>query len=407
LLDSLLQETLFAMDDIKYHNTSIKNIINYLGSSFPGKSENFSDVLITCCDGQVKAHKLVLASISQMLYSEFKQNTWDETLSIVLPDYSLPEVTHYLKAVYSCQDINKFKNFNQMIGSIETEEIEIDSKAILDIDNVNVIHFKTEEIEIDNEYILDTENVNAITFQNEKISSLPEDLNFEPIEDSDKAKIINIVRKKKESRKVDLDTKIKRNFLWKHFTVNPSNSKEINCNICSKQYSYEAILMRTTILLDHLFTHDIIIEQNNKTRSWKCLSPVCSRVFISEDKMNKHFFLHHSENLPCAYCGKVIKERLARIRHEKEHRVKAERKFSCDICSKAFIDKTSLKRHSMIHTGEKPYQCSDCGKQFVQLDKLKNHRRHHTGETPYECSKCLRKFKFKQVYDKHKCIPQN
>ena len=172
----------------------------------------------------------------------------------------------------------------------------------------------------------------------------------------DKAKIINIVKKKKESRKVDLDTKIKRNFLWKHFTVNPSNLKEINCNICSKQYSYEAIIIRTTILLDHLFTHDIIIERNNQTRSWKCKSPTCSRVFISEDKMNKHFFLHHSENLPCAYCGKVIKERLARIRHEKEHRMKAVGKFSCDTCSKPFVDKTSLKRHIRIHTGEMPYQ---------------------------------------------------
>ena len=132
-----------AMEDIKFHNN--KNIIDYLGSCFPSDSDNFFDIMITCSDGHISAHKLVLASISPMLYSEFKQNVSDKTLSIVLPDYSLLEVTQYLKAIYSCQDISKFTIFNQMIGSIETEEIEIDKKDILDIENVNENPFETED----------------------------------------------------------------------------------------------------------------------------------------------------------------------------------------------------------------------------------------------------------------------
>merc|ERR1719391_306497 len=110
--------------------------------------------------------------------------------------------------------------------------------------------------------------------------------------------------------------------------------------------------------------------------------------------------------MPCAYCGKLISDRFAKKRHEREHQALEEKKFTCHICSKAFVDNPMLKRHLMVHTGEKPYQCSDCGKQFTYNYKLKEHRRNHTGETPFECSRCFRKFKFKQVLDKHKCIPQ-
>jgi len=393
-----------AMEDIKFHNN--KNIIDYLGSCFPSDSDNFFDIMITCSDGHISAHKLVLASISPMLYSEFKQNISDKTLSIVLPDYSLLEVTQYLKAIYSCQDISKFTIFNQMIGSIETEEIEIDKKDILDIENVNSDPFETDNLEVDREYIRVTETLNDPAFENEKISSLP----AEVIED--KPKMINIVKKKKEKkweRKklsiISKNFKIKQKFLLKNFTTSPDDLEEIYCNFCSKQYSSTALIKKTNDLLNHLYIHDIVINLNEQTRSWKC--PSCPKVFISEDKMNKHIDYYHSEVVPCAYCGKIIKNRFARMRHEREHKAKLEGKFSCEICNKSFIDDSCLKRHIRIHTGEMPYQCSDCGKRFVQSSGLKQHQKHHTGETPYECKRCFRKFKFVQVYDKHKCIPQN
>ena len=70
-------------------NLKTRGIIDNLGSCFPGNSDNYSDVIITCSDGQISAHKLVLASISQILYSEFKLNTWDEAISIIIPNVSL------------------------------------------------------------------------------------------------------------------------------------------------------------------------------------------------------------------------------------------------------------------------------------------------------------------------------
>ncbi|XP_047999236.1 zinc finger protein 135-like isoform X3 [Leguminivora glycinivorella] len=69
--------------------------------------------------------------------------------------------------------------------------------------------------------------------------------------------------------------------------------------------------------------------------------------------------------------------------HLRNHR--AERRFVCTYCNKAFSQSNNLRAHLRIHTNERPYKCNECGKAFTQVTNLNNHVRLHTGERPFVC----------------------
>ena len=44
-------------------------------------------------------------------------------------------------------------------------------------------------------------------------------------------------------------------------------------------------------------------------------------------------------------------------------------------CKKKFIDNSKLRRHMLVHTGEKAYECEYCGKFFALDYNLRTHVR--------------------------------
>lgn len=84
--------------------------------------------------------------------------------------------------------------------------------------------------------------------------------------------------------------------------------------------------------------------------------------------------------LPVAGCSKMFRDNSAMRKHLHTH---GPRVHVCAECGKAFVESSKLKRHQLVHTGEKPFQCTfeGCGKRFSLDFNLRTHVRIHTGKS--------------------------
>ncbi|XP_060618902.2 zinc finger protein 740 isoform X1 [Anolis sagrei] len=80
--------------------------------------------------------------------------------------------------------------------------------------------------------------------------------------------------------------------------------------------------------------------------------------------------------------------------------------FICEHCLGAFRSSYHLKRHILIHTGEKPFECDVCDMRFIQKYHLERHKRVHSGEKPYQCERCLQSFSRTDRLLRHKRMCQ-
>uniref|UniRef100_A0A8C2QPQ1 Zinc finger protein 42 n=1 Tax=Cricetulus griseus TaxID=10029 RepID=A0A8C2QPQ1_CRIGR len=87
---------------------------------------------------------------------------------------------------------------------------------------------------------------------------------------------------------------------------------------------------------------------------------------------------------PQTGCRKKLKNKTALRKHMLVH---GPRPHVCAECGKAFVESSKLKRHFLVHSGEKPFQCTfeGCGKRFSLDFNLRTHVLIHTGEKRFVC----------------------
>ena len=145
---------------------------------------------------------------------------------------------------------------------------------------------------------------------------------------------------------------------------------------------------------------EITVEARGKrAKKHKCSYAGCDKEFVSGFNLRRHEILHTGEkHYVCSHEGceyvATCKDQLGS--HENMHR--AEKSFVCDWqgCEYASTREVNLRVHERVHTGEKPYKCDweGCGRAFTQVGNLRRHEILHTGEKPYVCSHegCNRRF---------------
>ena len=123
------------------------------------------------------------------------------------------------------------------------------------------------------------------------------------------------------------------------------------------------------VVLFNLGNHMKSVHANSQVSCAECGKFFRNTVFL-KGHINKV-----RNKIPCSICKDMIgKGRLSFHMHQK-HTLASERKHKCEICGKGFFDKSQLKDHINVHTGEKPHKCKFCNKGFASNGTKAGHER--------------------------------
>ncbi|KAJ6639654.1 Zinc finger protein [Pseudolycoriella hygida] len=179
----------------------------------------------------------------------------------------------------------------------------------------------------------------------------------------------------------------------------------VKCYICGKIYVRREYLKKHLKLIHNVTDADYnvyerIDEANKTTKPLLCHS--CGESFVLKHVFKKHIEHHERGSLlSCDYCDIKLVDKSSVERHMVLHT--GQRNYKCIFCAKGFFTRISQKRHERnVHTKEKSHICQYCNKKFVMWKFLERHLNTHTAEVVYQCDQCDKKYLNKNHLRVHK-----
>ncbi|XP_045494420.1 histone-lysine N-methyltransferase PRDM9-like isoform X1 [Colias croceus] len=156
--------------------------------------------------------------------------------------------------------------------------------------------------------------------------------------------------------------------------------------------------------IDKNSTVEFVYNATNGILSGKAMCVTCGKHFATRAAMVRHERTHSGVRpYACDVCQRAFTQKEVLRRHQLTHQ--AERPFKCARCPKGFTQRAALRSHELTqHTPHlRPlalHRCKQCPKVFLHPSGLSRHMVAHT-DRYYACNMCARAFKDKSSLLRH------
>ena len=138
----------------------------------------------------------------------------------------------------------------------------------------------------------------------------------------------------------------------------------------------------------------------NKSSGKAFSCEICEKLFVRKTTLRRHMLIHSGDKpWDCHLCEKSFNQKSILNRHLLVHA--NNKAFHCPTCHKQFTEKGALKRHEATHSNLKNWVCKICDKSFILKEYLTKHEFLHSGKKPFTCQQCERAFADKAALKRH------
>lgn len=352
---------------------------NDIISNIKGLGESFLDFPVFCNDGISWSSKVILASI----YPTLKESLVDDSC-LVLPDFSVKQFSKFHDSLLmKSPDVS----LKEIISVARAFGLQYSGPFLIDgtnnheigrLDYEKIFRVQREEYI---KKIIGNSDVGSYIFASIQLkrSSVVSDILCE----TSKRDKENIIDCESCGRHFQDEISLKNHRQIVHESLKSPDRKSFSCKHCKKQFAFKVNLKRHMYLIHPNVNFSTLV--NSPTKSVQDYMEDSPELTTENNKSQDEF--PKLDKFKCKICGVFCKSKRYLVAHIQSHFGGG---YKCDYpgCTSVFKENAKLKRHKLVHTGEKAFKCKYCGLMFSLRHNLKTHEKTHTREDLLKCRLC-------------------